>query len=287
MIETKDLELKVQEQTQGSLLTNALQIRDFVTQRVQDYSPEKYAGNVKEAKDDRAVLNKAAKDLNTRRLELEREFMAPFQEFKDVIAETVNVIREASNKIGDVVSEVEEQERQERLAEIRAEYDASGFTLVPLEKLMDSKWLNKSTSRKRWQEELAEAIEHIQADLASLESVEYRDDAKALYLDTLDIGKALQHAQELTARREALKTAQPAPVPADAVKLEPSSDTQAKTEPEPGKEVAAGAALHTVALEFRGTREQLTALREYIDKQGIQYRKIPVGETEARGGVRS
>jgi hypothetical protein len=205
MIETKDLELVVTERIEGSLLTNALQIRDFVVERVRDYSPDKYVGKVKEAKDDRAVLNKAAKELNAKRLELERQFMAPFQEFKDVISETVSAIKDASDKIGTIITQVEEQERRERRDEIEAAYVDSGFTLVSLGRLLDQTWLNKSTSTKKWREELAAKIEKIESDLVSLDSIEDAEEAKAFYLETLDIGRALQHAQSIKENREALK----------------------------------------------------------------------------------
>jgi nitrogen regulatory protein PII-like uncharacterized protein len=182
MIETKDLELVVTERIEGSLLTNALQIRDFVVERVRDYSPDKYVGKVKEAKDDRAVLNKAAKELNAKRLDLERQFMAPFQEFKNVISETVSAIKDASDKIGTIITQVEEQERRERRDEIEAAYVDSGFTLVSLGRLLDQTWLNKSTSTKKWREELAAKIEKIESDLVSLDSIEDAEEAKAFYL---------------------------------------------------------------------------------------------------------
>nr|BDD44996.1 hypothetical protein 15 [Spirochaetaceae bacterium] len=283
MIETKDLELVVSERIEGKLLTNAMQIRDFVAERVKDYSPEKYAGKVKEAKDDRAVLNKAAKELNDRRIELEREFMAPFKEFKDVIGETVKAIQDASSKIGTVITEVEEQERKARRDEIETAYVESEFTLVSLGRLFDHTWLNKSTSTKKWKAELAAKIEKIQSDLASLDSVEDAEEAKAFYLETLDIGQALQHAQVLKDRRDALQSQQNTESVADtqvpeATEPEPITATAepyvrpAETAPAP-QPVKEGMQ-HTVTLELYGTRDQLAALRRYIDEQGITYRKV-------------
>jgi hypothetical protein len=291
MIETKDLELVVTERIEGSLLTNALQIRDFVVERVRDYSPDKYVGKVKEAKDDRAVLNKAAKELNAKRLDLERQFMAPFQEFKNVISETVSAIKDASDKIGTIITQVEEQERRERRDEIEAAYVDSGFTLVSLGRLLDQTWLNKSTSTKKWREELAAKIEKIESDLVSLDSIEDAEEAKAFYLETLDIGRALQHAQSIKENREALKGRQePEPdVPRDEA---PGTDPETpETEPTMSSEYAqeqpGGASpepqspgdvkeelLHTVTLELHGTRSKLAALRKYIDVLGTTYRKI-------------
>lgn len=278
MIETKDLQLVVERQVEGELLTNAVKIRDFVLERVKDYTPENYVGKVKEAKDDRAELNKAAKELNDKRIELERQFMAPFMEFKAVIGETVTAIKDASGKVGEVISEVEQQEREQIRAAIQAAYEESGFDLVPLERIMDQRWLNKSTSEKKWRAELAEKIRRIENDLASLGSVEFSDDARAFYLDTLDIGQALQHAQKLKQQREALQEQERR----DAERAKESQQTAHEPEPDAPTEDAQPfndsepdpEERYTFVIEITGTREQLAALRQCIDENGIEYRKV-------------
>lgn len=283
MIETKDLELVVNEHVQGKLLTNAKHIREFVTERIRDYSPEKYVGKVPEAKQDRATLNAAAKELNSKRLELERQFMEPFSEFKSVITETVNEIKAASSKIGDVIGEVEQRERDERLAEIRAAYEESGFTLLPLERILDQRWLNKSTSTKKWKEELTAAIEKINTDLESLSGIgEDEETVKAFYLDTLDIGRALQHERQLRERREALKSAAEAaaskPAPGEAPQEEPEIQAADVAPAEasylPPEIEAPKAEILSIDLRLHGTKDQLTALRQYIDQAQIRYEKL-------------
>jgi hypothetical protein len=279
VIETKDLELVVERQIPRELLTNAEKIRDFVLERVKDYSPDNYVGKVKEAKDDRALLNKSAKDLNDKRIELERRFMAPFQEFKDVIGETVTAIKDASNKVGAVITEVEQRERDERKAEIEAAYNESGFDLVSFARVMDPKWLNKSTSGKAWRDELTAKIEKIRSDLSSLDAVEYADDAKAFYLDTLDIGRALQHAQSLKERREALQAEEAHKSQAEAEKAEDTpaeapEPAQTEEQPETPQSKPQTDETFKFVIEVSGTREQLAALRAFIDEQGITYRKL-------------
>jgi hypothetical protein len=279
VIETKDLQLVVERRVEGELLTNAVKIREFVLARVKDYSPDNYIGKVKEAKEDRAVLNKAAKELSDKRLELERQFMAPFQEFKQVIGETVDAIKEASSKVGKVISEVEEREREERREEIRAFYTGTGFDLVPFEHLLDSKWLNKSTSKKAWSEEFAAKIDKIKSDLSSLDSVEFAEDAKAFYLETLDIGRALQHARQLKERREALRAQEKerqeeqkkqGESPNEESNDDQPEPTPAQNEEEPGEHEE----VFTFVIEVSGTRTQMAALRKFIDSTGITYRKL-------------
>ena len=105
-IQETDLELVVSEKTLGSLTTNAKQIRDIVMANLPKYDISNYTDdNIDQAKKDKAALNKAAKALNAKRLEIEKEFMKPFGEFKDVVTETVKLIGECSARIDTVVTE--------------------------------------------------------------------------------------------------------------------------------------------------------------------------------------
>lgn len=278
MIETKDLELVVEHHVQGELVTNAKKLREFVLDRVKDYTPDNYVGKVAEAKADRTVLNKAAKELNDKRLELERRFMEPFQEFKSIIGETVTAIKDASYKVGVVINEVEQRERDERKAAIQAAYDESGFTLVPLDRIMDQRWLNKSTSTTNWRGELRDAIEKVTTDLESLTGIgEDEETVKALYLDTLDIGRALQHGRQLRERREALARveAERQQAPPPVVEGETVVDSQEPRTPEP-MQSPVEEEVYTFVIEVSGTQAQMSALRRFIDENGITYRKLEV-----------
>lgn len=261
-IETTDLQLIVETHDAGALVTNAERIRAFALERIQDYTPEQYAERIPEAKADRAELNKAAKTLNDERLRLEREHMKPFEEFKGIVTETVKAIKDASSAIDDVVKQVEQQEKDERRAEIEAEFASHEFGLVPLDQIFDQRWLNKSTSRVKWAGELSAAITKIKTDLEALDGIEDEADAKACYLDTLDIGRALQHAKDLKARREAVAPSH-APEPVEENPVPAAPETDPVEEPE----------LMTITLTFTGTRAQLKALRTFIDSNGIAYQK--------------
>ena len=111
-IQESDLELIVSEKTLGSLTTNAKQIRDMVKAALPMYDISNYTDdNIDQAKKDKASLNKAAKALNAKRLEIEKEFMKPFGEFKEIVSDTVKLIGECSAKIDIVVKQNERQYR--------------------------------------------------------------------------------------------------------------------------------------------------------------------------------
>ena len=68
--------------------------------------------NIDIAIKDRALLNKSAKALNSKRIELEKKFMEPFENFKSIIKETTDLIQEASSNIDSIVKAVEEKEKE-------------------------------------------------------------------------------------------------------------------------------------------------------------------------------
>ena len=113
MLESKDLELQSR-LTIGTLESNAEAIRKVVLKHLEDYTPENYIGRADEAKADKALLNKAEKALNTKRLELEREYMEPFNKFKITITETCKAIKAASTGLDEIVKAEEERERGEK-----------------------------------------------------------------------------------------------------------------------------------------------------------------------------
>ena len=168
-IKESDLELVVSEKTLGSLTTNAIQIRDMVKSTLPMYDISNYNDdNIDQAKRDKAALNKAAKLLNSKRLEIEKEFMKPFGEFKDVVAETVKLIGECSAKIDTVVKQNEQQYKDKKLAVIRSYFDDGNTNLIDFRKIFKQEWLNKSTSMKAVQADIETVFAKVDEDLETL-----------------------------------------------------------------------------------------------------------------------
>ncbi|WP_415749110.1 DUF1351 domain-containing protein, partial [Treponema peruense] len=139
MLESKDLELQSR-LTIGTLESNAEAIRQVVLTHLKDYTPENYIGRADEAKADKA--------LNSKRLELEREYMEPFNKFKITITETCKAIKAASAGLDEIVKAEEERERGEKWEKIEDYWNKTGFSLfdiTDLAKITDiKKWTNKT-----------------------------------------------------------------------------------------------------------------------------------------------
>lgn len=186
-IQESDLELIVSEKTLGSLTTNAKQIRDMVKAALPMYDISNYNDeNIDQAKKDKAALNKAAKALNAKRLEIEKEFMKPFGEFKDVVTETVKLIDECSAKIDTVVKQNEQQYKDRKKATIKTYFDGLNVNLVDFNKVFKSEWLNKSASMKSVCNEIDSIFSKVENELSTLKGFgEDFDVLRTYYMDTL------------------------------------------------------------------------------------------------------
>lgn len=298
MITSNELELK-STLTLGTLESNAEAIRDLVLSKLEDYTPENYIGKAAEAKQDRAVLNNAEKMLNSRRLELERSYMEPFNRFKNTIKETCEAIKKASAGLDEIVKGEENRERAEKEAEIMAYWESTGFSLFPLEKVFDTKWTNKTAKFKDVQAEIDKIQKKTFDELKVLENFPAEDVPllKTVYLDTLNIAEAMQRAEQLKANRDRLAREK---VEREALEKQAQLKAQETEERQVIKEDImrqdsdmddlVGQALgleveqetgekeETGALVFHGTHNSLLALKRYMTDNGITYEKL-----EAKG----
>jgi hypothetical protein len=283
--EAESLELVIYDKTIGALTTNARAILATVKKQLEGYSVEKYSGErIQEAKRDKAELNAAAKKLNDKRLELEREFNKPFAEFKDTIAEACEEIKKASIRIDLVVKEVEEKEKAEKRKQLEEAWTALKCDLFDLQKIWKPEWLNKGSKNKETIAEMSARIDKAKADLVVLDRIG-EPEAQAHYLDTLDLEKALEYADRLKANRERLRAAEAEIASRKVVSLtEPQeapkpAENATATPPNVPKEEPKRFELEILERRMivRATLAQLIALSRWMNENGINFEKIEGG----------
>ena len=204
-MENNPLVLIVKEKTLGSLVTNANDIKKYVSEKLNEYSVDNYTGDAKQAAKDKAEINNAIKTLNDRRIALEKEWNMPFQEFKNIISETTDMMKSASSKLDVIVKNEENKEKEEKRRKIMELWEAKKFNLVPQDRIFNARWLNKTYKLATIDVELDDIINRINGDLASLDA--FGEDTavlKDLYLSTLNLQSTLNKGAELKANRERL-----------------------------------------------------------------------------------
>lgn len=299
-LQESDLELVVSEKTLGSLTTNAIQIRDLVKASLPMYDISNYNDdNIDQAKKDKAALNKAAKVLNAKRLEIEKEFMKPFGEFKDVITETVKLIGDCSGKIDVVVKQNEQQYKDKKKASIKTYFDGMNANLVDFEKVFKPEWLNKSTSMKSVCNDIDSIFSKVENELSTLRSFgEDFDVLRTYYMDTLNITSTIQYANRLKEQRERAKAAEEAKIKAEQEKQQAEESRKAaeaeqsnprtinpfavitpkanEQHPLVGQQKPRQPELLTRAFKVTTTRENIIALGDFMNEHGIDFDKIEI-----------
>lgn len=277
VLTAETLELKIGKKELGALTTNALEIKAKVEEILPRYDVANYnESNIDSAKKDKALLNASAKALNDKRIEIEKEWMVPFTEFKDIISDTCKLIKSATEKIDTVVKDSEAKAKAEKKTEISTYWESKNFTLVTLEKVFDEKWLNKTSKIKDIKIEIDTAINKINDDIKTLEAIGGDTETlKAMYLENLDINKTIQYANTLKQNKEKLTTYGIAPAVKEAPAEEENPFSEASTEVSTEAPVSTEPSTLLVrTMKVTATYDQLVALGNFMNENKITFEKI-------------
>jgi hypothetical protein len=246
------------------------------------------------AKKDRAELNKAEKIIADQYTTLKEAYEKPLQNIEANIKSIRKAIEEASGVVDKAVKTYEELQKKKKRQEVTDYFITKKFDLVPLNRIWDEKWLNKTAKMKDITKQIDAVIAKIYSDIQVLEQIpEHGMTAKAMYLKTLDMGAALREVNALKENAERL--AREEVNRAERQRQEQcnrNASAQRREEREKEKEAiiqskideAVGLAPGTTAEEekkailkytmtFKGTEEQLRDLRKYMTEKGIPYQK--------------
>lgn len=276
----KDLELVVSKQELGVLETNARNIKEKVLEVLPNYSADNYdESNIEVAKADKALLNKSAKALNDKRIELEKKFNEPFEIFKATIKETTDLIKEASSKIDEVVKDVENKEKTNR-KEIIVKYYEENINelkdILPLEKIFEDKWLNKGSFNGKGEfklvNELQDKINRVRNDLIAIGELhsKYEVELKNDYLNCFDLSRVIAKNTELIKKEEFLKTQQEeSQKVVEEIKEEKMQEMASKKVEEKISDE-----MLTYTLKITGRTSQMIALRKFLETNEMKFEKV-------------
>ena len=287
-IKENDLELIVSNKVLGELTTNAKQIKTLVENSLPNYDIKNYSeDNIESAKKDKAMLNNSAKVLNAKRIEIEKEFMNPFSEFKGIVNDTVKLMSECSAKIDIVVKQSDQKAKDNKRALIEKYWTEKGFDLIPFTKVFEDKWLNKGSKEKDIHTEIDTKISKVKDDMLTLEAIgEDVELLKSLYLDTLNINSTIQYANTLKQNKEKVKleaekveVIEPIPVQAiepiqEVFEINIPVETIKQTHLPPVAQEVKKEELLTRALKIIGTKDDIIAIAEFLNSRGIYFEKI-------------
>ena len=166
--------------------------------------------NMKQAKADRAELNKLTKVIEERRKMVKKIINEPYDVFESELKEILALIQEPVGIIDRQVKAFEDQQRDEKKKSIQKSYDeviGDLAEVLPFEKVFDVRYLNQTYKLATAQAEVKAKVEKVHTDLETIESLEskYKLNAKDVYIKTLDLSKALAENKRLSDLEENLE----------------------------------------------------------------------------------
>lgn len=301
------MELKILSPQEGGFVKeirwNNEELKAEIAEKMQEYKSLAFTEEtIKEAKADRAKLNKLRTAFEDERKRIKKLCMAPYDEFEKQVKELIALIDEPIQLIDGQIKEVEEQRKIEKKGKVLEFYESVIGSLkgvLPFEKVFRPEYLNATKSMKSITEEIQSLINRVNADLDTIEGFgsKYELQIKDAYLKTLDLSTAMQEKTRLEEverrlaerkqeeqRRAEEKAAKEAAEARSKSQMEQVADTQSvhpevqaekteenETAQQPDKQEA-----QVFKMDFRvwGTKDQLMGLRQYLIDNKIKFGKV-------------
>lgn len=271
-ITENQLQLITKDKKLSEMIEGVSQMRDIVREKMKVYECITYTeDDIKEAKADRAMINKSSKALNDTRIELEKIYMQPFNKFKDVVKDTCSMLDLTSNSIDLQIKKFEQEEKDAKMKQIRDYFDEHNEYLINFNRCFKSNWLNKNKGIAIVRAEINELFELVAADFEKLkEHFEGEPCYMAIidrYQDTLDYNNTYQYGVSLVNKALEATTAQNSPQLTDIL----NRIQQPLKQPENNHQ---SEQVYVRAFKVKVTREQAFALADFMKVNDIEFEGV-------------
>lgn len=232
--------------------------------------------SIAEAKETRATLNKIASELNKFSISTRRVYEAPSKHFKSQIDEVISEFERVSAKIGESINAFTERQKAEKKEEIQKIYEivfGSWVDLVPLDKIYNSKWENKSYKIETVKEDIEAWLTRVKQDIEAIYNMKGVDEIalKYIYLKSLNLSVALNEYNREMESKAFLKEKEEEKK-ASIIDWNKNYESAVTNEPTPLKEATSNTRVFRFSVEL--TNEQAKALKQFFVENNIKYEKI-------------
>lgn len=226
---------------------------------------------IKEAKADRANLNKFKAALVDSRKAVKAQWNQPLCDFEGKMKELERMVDEPIGAIDRQVKAYDEAKKQDKRQQIERFFEGAVGDLeevLPLSKIWNDRWLNATYPMKDIEKEIIERIRKTHSDIGIIVAMQLPccDQMLSTYLDTLDMSRAMEEKHKYEQAQKAK-----AQVPDS-----PAAQPVAKAVVNTPQEAAREAAPELRVLDFRVwvTAEQMQALKAFLVQNHIRYGRV-------------
>ena len=260
--------------------SNFEELKEEITERLEHYNNLVIQkDDIKQAKADKAKLNKLAEAVDGRRKEIKKQYSQPLTEFEKKCKELVELIKGPVSAIDSQIKAFEEEEINKKYSELKShftEYAKETKNLIDFDKILNPKWKNSSMKISTLKAEIEETIDRIKNEINILKN-ECEDStfSAAVINEYCDKGyslsKALVYSAELK-RQSEIQAKKLKQEKENAIKIEEKQEEHLNYAKEPTQESTKSAADPIVggcfAVECR--KSQLILLRKFMEQNEIK-----------------
>ena len=235
---------------------------------------------IQDAKNDRANLRKLRDAIDTRRKEVKKQCEQPYKVFEAKVKELTALIDAPIAAIDCQVKNFEEQEKEKKREEIAMAYcelvPEGVQDIIPLNRILDPKWLNKGTTMKSIREAISVIANRTKIDILYLESAvapEHLTAVRAKYIETLNIDAALDHRDKLVEAETVFRQREEqwAALQRQAEEKPPVAIQEPAVEAPKQDQMEQ---IYLLRLEFQLSKDQANRLKRFLVENNINHRKI-------------
>jgi hypothetical protein len=271
-----------------------LAIKSEIERRVADaLELECTEDTIKEIKTVRAALSKDFQELESKRKEVKSKILSPYERFEQIYKDCVtNIFRPADGQLAKKIAEVENGLKAQKKAEVLEYYKelcaSKGIDFVPFD--ATGAVITLSASKKSLKERIKAYLDKVSDDLAMIYTQEYSAEILVEYKRSLNVSQSIMTVSNRMRAVEAEKQRVEQAIEAKeqqalvVQKVDEAVEEQLViSAPEeiqipqtvPTAEIAENEPTYSVTFRIpRCSRSKLIGLREYMQKEGIDYESI-------------
>ena len=194
----------------GKVYTNASDLLPEIQNGLKHYDYVVDENNYKQAKSDRTALNNLVKIVSGKRKQVEDDVFAQWLQDKKDIMQVEKTIKEASDKLGAGIDEVDKAEKELKRNQIKELWTNMTNDKYPFDLVFEERYLNKTVKNKEIEESLNNKFLKAEEQLSFIEASLPENELQAeqviqLFCKTLDLSKATDRINEIKAAKVKLQ----------------------------------------------------------------------------------
>ncbi len=201
----------IAQQTPGTIKWNFEELKEQLSEEMKRYESIIYTDDtIKEAKSDIAGLRKLQKEVNDRKIEVKKSFLAPYETFEAQANELKAIIEKPIAMIDEKIKDYEARRKKAALEKIRNYYDEAAASLPEavrekaFGKIYQDKWLNATAKVSDWKGGIDAGVENIKQDYETIRSMtsDFISEGVARYEESLMLNDAIQYMNSLQRQKQ-------------------------------------------------------------------------------------